>query len=239
MWPPPVSGGLGFTCHSQSLRERHPCCLPLGDLHSREGGPRPPTLKTQAWGRTLRQRQRHACVTSRHICSDGSSGPSRHLAGPCCPQPARRPGSGPPEQQAHQHGGQSWAQGGGPEEAPNPAPLWSRGPEGRAAPFPRVQRGSPGRRPLSRAEPPLPTARMRSRALASSSSGSLPRTAIRPGGGRGMTGAAPGPGGPRGEEGACRGWRGLPLLPRLWVGKETPCTRDSRIYGFLSTLGKG
>lgn len=35
------------------------------------------------------------------------------------------------------------------------------------------------------------------------------------------------------------GGRGLMLLPRLQVGKEPMCTLDSRIYGFLSTLGTG
>ena len=87
---------------------------------------------------------------------------------------------------------------GDPQEAPNPAALWSPGPEGRAAPFPPVKRGPPGHKPLCT-----------HRAPASSSRRSLPKTAIRPGGGTwAERGAALGAWGLQGEEGAHRGGAG-------------------------------
>lgn len=104
---------------SSSLKGTSAASL-LATFSPRRGDPRPG--HPQAWGRTLRQRQEHACVSRSHRSADTAAqtaplGPAG-LAGPCgphpAPQPAQRchpaprPGSRPPEQQRRQDGGQCW-----------------------------------------------------------------------------------------------------------------------------------
>ena len=99
---------------------------------------------------------------SRHVCSDGSSGPSRP-GRPLCPHPAPQPArtaiqphvqaqdpqssrcirmeASPGERRGEKSAWGGALKWGDPQEAPNPAALWSPSPEGRAAPFPPVKRG--------------------------------------------------------------------------------------------------
>lgn len=109
---------------------------------------------------------------SRHVSSDCSSGPSRPGRGPTLPlsQPSTviqpqiqaqdpqssrriRMEASPPEGRGEKSAWGGALKWGDPQEAPNPAALWSPGPEGRAAPFPPVKRGPQDTSPCAHTGP--------------------------------------------------------------------------------------